>query len=228
MRSRGILIVIAVLLAGAATAAVFQYVQGVEDEAATGGDMARVVVSKQDIPSGTDLGPLLTQGAFTTQGFPQDALVDGAVTSLTQLEGQQAASTILAGEQISVARLRGEGEFGGGVLGIPEGHQALTIALEGPRIGGGHLRQGDHVTVYATFADPDERTLVLVPDVLVLRPPGVEAAGQGSGAVTLALTPRDAQRLVFAQERGTVWLGLLPPGQAGEPQPPVTDRQVSR
>jgi pilus assembly protein CpaB len=230
MKSRGFLIVIALLLAGAATAAVFQYVRGVEDEAETGGGMVQVIVSKQDIPSGADLNPLLSQGAFTTQAFPEETVVEGAVTSLAQLQGQQTASPILAGEQISMARLRGEEEFGGGVLGIPEGLQAVTISLEGPRAAGGYLRRGDHVTVYATFTAPDERTIVLVPDVMVLQPPPAAAAGGAAagGPVTLALAPVDAQRLVFAQERGTVWLSLLPPGQEGEGHGPVTERQVSR
>jgi hypothetical protein len=46
--------------------------------------------------------------------------------------------------------------------------------------------------------------------------------------VTMALRPRDAQRVVFGQENGSVWLGLLPPGQAGTAQPPFTTGQVVR
>ena len=229
MRSRGFLIVVALVLAAAATVAVFQYVRGVEDEAVAGEDMVQVIVSKQDIPSGTDLTPLLTQGVFTTQAFPSDTVLEGAVTSLSQLEGNQTASSILAGEQVSVARLRGENQTGGGMLGIPDGHEALTILLDGPRAAGGFLRQGDHVTVYATFAAPREQTIVLVPDAVVLRTPSTAATagGEAGGQVTLALTPVDSQRLVFSQERGTIWLGLLPPGEDGEARGPISARRVA-
>ena len=33
--------------------------------------------------------------------------------------------------------------------------------------------------------------------------------------ITLDLLPQDAQNLVFAQENGLVWLGLLPPDEDG-------------
>ena len=35
--------------------------------------------------------------------------------------------------------------------------------------------------------------------------------------LTLDLTKRDAQNLVFAQENGHLWFGLLPPGDKGRP-----------
>jgi hypothetical protein len=44
--------------------------------------------------------------------------------------------------------------------------------------------------------------------------------------VTLALRPHDALKVVFAEENGFVWLGLLPPGQTGSALPPLTTAQV--
>lgn len=230
MKTRGLVVLLAILLAGAATAAMFMYVRGVRDEARTGGGMVQVVVAKQDIPAGTDLGPLVNQGVFTTRGVPEEGLVEGAVTSVAQIQGQQSATAILAGEQIPVARLRGEGEVGGGLLGIPEGHEAITVPLDVSRAGGGALRTGDHVTMFATFANPEDTTAVLVPDVQVLKvnATGGEAGGGGGQLVTLALEPEDAQKVVFAQERGTVWLGLLPPGQEGTRGRPISYGQVTR
>jgi len=60
--------------------------------------------------------------------------------------------------------------------------------------------------------------------------PGSEQVQQGSGqvSVTLALLPEDAQRLVFAMEQGTVWLGLLPPNASGKGLRPVSFAQVLR
>jgi hypothetical protein len=89
--------------------------------------------------------------------------------------------------------------------------------------------------VYATFSDVDfknqgDATVNLVPDAQVLRVSGgggtTEAASTNDIMVTLGLTPRDGQRVVFAQEKGSVWLALLPPGLKGKPLPPVTYAQA--
>jgi hypothetical protein len=71
-------------------------------------------------------------------------------------------------------------------------------------------------------------TTVLVPsaEVLAVYQPAYGDTGGGLGAtqtqrgagtvtLTLALTPTDAQRMVFTMESGTVWLGLLPPDANG-------------
>jgi hypothetical protein len=46
--------------------------------------------------------------------------------------------------------------------------------------------------------------------------------------VTVALLPKDAQDVVFAQEKGTLWLGLLPPGESGKKQNPTNILKVVR
>ncbi len=239
MKTRGLAIVVAFLLAGVATAAVFMYVRGVRSQSEAQEVMVPVVVSKEDIPPGTPLDALLAGGKFTTTTVPQTALIRGVVTTLEQLQGQQTSSPILAGEQISTARLRGEAEFGGGILGIPEGHKAITLPLDVPRAIGTVLRKGDHVSVYSTFEAAGggaEATVTVVPDVLILEVFGgavdpntgtaVAPATSGSILVAMALEPRDAQRVVYAMERGSVWLGLLPPNEVGQPEPPVTIGEV--
>src|SRR5439155_4404156 len=97
MRIRGMAVVLAMLLAFAATLDVFLYVKGVRNDAKTGGGTVDIVVSKQDIAVGQALNPLIESGAFTTRGFPRDDLVQGVVTDLNQLRGQTAAFPILAG-----------------------------------------------------------------------------------------------------------------------------------
>ena len=62
MRSRGLVVAIAVVLAIVAAAAVILYTNGVKNDAVTGGALSVVVVSKQDIAANTSLNPLLEQG----------------------------------------------------------------------------------------------------------------------------------------------------------------------
>jgi hypothetical protein len=42
----------------------------------------------------------------------------------------------------------------------------------------------------------------------------------------MAFLPEEAQRFVYALEQGTVYLSLLPPGQAGVELDPLTVAQV--
>jgi pilus assembly protein CpaB len=243
MKSRGIVLVVAVVFAAVAAGAVFMYVRGIEEESRAEEVRVPIVVSKEDIAPGTKLNPLLSSGMFVSAEFPRTVLIRGVVTSLQQLQGQETSSPILAGEQISTARLRGEAEFGGGILGIPPRHKAITIPLETHRAVGGAVRTGDHVSIYATFQEAGQTaalndvpgvTITLVPDVQVLQVSvpssgglGTSAQGSTSVFVTMALRPRDVQRVVFAMERGQVWLGLLPPNEAGTSDPPVSFGEVA-
>ena len=251
MKMRGLSVAVALVLAVGATLGVFLYVQGVRKESKTPlANAVSVVVSKKDIPAGTKLDALITAGDFTTLSVSKDAVVQGAVTSLSQLQGRTTNAFVLHGEQISTVRLQGTNTRTGGTLGLKEGYQAVTISLDTPRAGGGIVAADDHITVYATFdsvsitrADVQaflkgkdanvaslnvgDYTMVVVPDVRVLRisgaGAGVAAPTTGDIQLTLELLPVDAQKLIFAQEQGKVWLSLLAPGEKGVDNPPVND-----
>jgi pilus assembly protein CpaB len=235
MKTRGLALAIALLVAASATAAVFLYVQNVKADATAGAAMVTVVVSKKDITAGTKLDPLVDSGQLTTLQVPQAAVVPGAVTDLSQLRGRRANTFILQGEQISTARLQGTSYNTGGALGLPKGYEGISIQLQAQAVPGQLVQPGDHVAVYATFSDVDFKglgdvTVNLVPDAQVLRVSGgggtTETASTNDIMVTLGLTPRNGQRVVFAQEKGSVWLALLPPGLKGKPLPPVNYAQA--
>jgi pilus assembly protein CpaB len=255
MKTRGVAVMVAVLLAIGATWAMFLYVQGVRSRAEEPPKMVSVVVPKQDISAGTVLDDLISENAFTSITVPENAIVEGAITDLAQLEQTTAAYPILAGEQISTLRLEGfEEKPPGGVLGIPGGMKAVTIPLDLPRAVGGVVQRGDHVTVYATFSEisllpgsleqiltsetaPEAKnrelgslSITVVPDVELLKVETAESTGGGSSSeslnrtvlLTMALSPKDAQNVVFAQERGLMWVALLPPNEEGTEEPPVS------
>lgn len=157
---------LALLLATLATAGVFLYSRGVKEDARQGGDLATIVVSKVDISANTDLNNLIRDEMFTTLDVPRDALIDDPITQVSQLRNLRNSVYIFAGEQIPLARVQG-GEVPGGLLSIPEGHQAMTVALDAPRAISGALAGGDNVAIYATFNDV-EITLI-------------EGAGTGAG-----------------------------------------------
>ena len=151
MKGRGLVVFLALILATLATAGVFMYSRGVQEEAKTGGTMVQVVVSKVDIPARTDLDQLIKDDQFRIIQVPESVVVDGAVTSIDQLAGKSNSVAILAGEQIPVARI--SGNVPGGALAIPEGMEAITVSLDAPRGVAGAINAGDHVTIYSTFKD---------------------------------------------------------------------------
>jgi Flp pilus assembly protein CpaB len=183
-------VVLALILATLATVGVFLYSQGVKEDAKSGGDLVTVVVSDVDIPANSDLNQYIADGSFRALQVPVDAVVADAITQLSQLEGRRNSVVLFAGEQIPLGRVQG-GEVPGGLLSIPEGHQAVTVALDAPRAISGVLAGGDNVAIYATFTgvevvrlnkklqapadgtqerpQPFDTTIVLAPQVEVLR-----------------------------------------------------------
>lgn len=247
MTSRGFVLGIAMLLALAATAAVAVYVRGIEERSEKAENMVQVIVAKEDIIAGERLDELLARGAFKTDSVAEDSLVENAITSLDQLEGKTTSSPIIAGEQVSAARLEGSGALPGGTLGIPTGYTAVNVALPAPAVVGGEITSGDHVAVYANFGEVDGGkvknaagglTVNLIPDAQVLRVVGVIPGSSGAlGStsrysdielgVTMALKPRDAEKLIYAKGQGEIHLALIPPGEKGQKQSPMTLGEVA-
>ena len=237
MRSRGLVIAVAFLLAMSATFVVYLYMRGVEQRS-TGGDMVSVIVSDEDIPAGTQLDELIAEDHFSSLRVPEDAVVRDAVTSVASLHGRETSAPILAGEQISTTRLQGSEQLPGGNLGIPNGYQALTLPLEAPRLAGGAIQPGDHVTLYGTFTNvasakgnAPAATVTLVADVEVLEVTTSEVTSETSQTTqmaTLALKAKDAQKTVFAQEQGSVWMTLLPPNENGTDSGTTTAAELVR
>ena len=245
MRSRGLVVAIAVVLAVAAAAAVILYTQGVKEQARSGGELTNVIVATQEIPANQSLDPLVDQGIFTEIQLPADALVEGAVTDVGELRGVTTTTPILANEQISTSRLS-SAERPLNLTGVSKGHVGVAVELDAPQGGVGNIQPGDSVQVFATYQgvqvikgdlrklvnsaaagttspkiDLPDFTLTLIPTVRVLRiqNPSVDTeTGRSDSSriqVTLDLLPQDAQNLVFAQENARIWLGLLPPGEDG-------------
>ena len=150
MRSRGLVVGIALVLAIAAAAAVILYTNKVKKDAAVGGDQVSVVVSTQDIPANTALNTL-SADTFKTVPVPRSVEVAGAVTSTLQLTDQITSGLILANEQIPVSRLSGGSTQGVSSIGVTKGNVGVTLKLDGAAGGDGVIHAGDHITVYANY-----------------------------------------------------------------------------
>ena len=201
MKSRGLVVAIAVVLAVLAAVGVIVYTSSVRENAITEGTTT-VLVSTQDIQANTPLDPLISQGVFQTIQAPNDGVVPDAVTDVSQLQGQTATAPIYQNEQIPTARISGGAS---NILGIDEGNIGLGLQVDGQAAVNGYVQQGDHITIYATFP---RGTLVTKQTLRVLLTPaqlsktisqalsGTAAAGAASPNVfqmatdfTVALVP---------------------------------------
>jgi len=233
MRRQTLVIPIALLLAVMAAAGVVLYTMNVKEEATTGGPTATVVVASEDVPTGTELDPLIEQGKLVEQEIPKNYIVPGAVGSLEELQGTTVSQPLLEGEQILASRIAELGSVKGGTIGIPQGFSAFTMELRPEQTVANVLNRGDHVRVFATFAEKSgaRASVALLPDVEVLAvsnegdPESQQAAT--NQLVTLAVTADDAAKLaLFGQDTGSLWLNLLPPDAGNDVPAPFTDTDL--
>jgi Flp pilus assembly protein CpaB len=189
MRSRGLVVAIAVVLAVLAAVGVIVYTNQVE-KSVTEEETTVVVVSSQDIPSNTNLNTLLDTGGFQEIRVPDSALVAGAVTTLEELRDRVTSAPILANEQIPLSRL-GEGTLN--TVGVSEGHVGLGIQLGGPQSVNGLIQRGDSIVVYATYK---KGTPVLKEDLKTfLEPAQIEQLFDAAAGTST--TPLSNQNILF-------------------------------
>ena len=84
MKAKGMVGVTAFVLAAVAALAMFLFLHGVQHSASSSGAQATVVVAKKDLPAGTSMDAVISQGDLTTATVPAKDEVAGAVTSVEQ------------------------------------------------------------------------------------------------------------------------------------------------
>jgi Flp pilus assembly protein CpaB len=113
---------------------------------------------------------------------------------------------------------------------IPEGKQAVAVQM--PFVSGlaGYAKAGDHVNVYgnidekavgATPAPPATKLLLAAVQVLAVTGPA-PGADAGNATYLLALDAAQAEQAIFFAKFQSLWLTLVPKGQA--PQPATAGR----
>lgn len=246
MKHRGLMLAAAVALGVIAALLAARYLKGASAELAEQAEPVEVLVAVKSSPRGTGAEELVRDKALETRKIPRQYVADGAVSTIAAVEGQVLAVDVSAGEQITRSKFAYP-SAAGIAYSIPEGLVAVSIPADDVTCVSGSLKAGDTVMVLATFdPGPDGKqpeTRVLLPKARVLAVNGQVVAtpdaekrstgGIGGSAsarsttaptITLALTPSDVVKLVFAEEQGSVWLSLLPPTAVETPQ--VTGRTL--
>lgn len=248
MRSKIIILSVAVVLGLLAVLFGARYLDSAKADIASGVEPVSVLVATRDVPAGTPAEQLLDQEFAAEKDVPRQYVADGAISSLGSIKGKVLAVPLTRGEQLTSSRFK-VAEDVGLTYALPEGYVAISVPDNPARGVSGFIAPGDYVMVISSF-DPGELeeavSKILIKKARVLatgkqtsqtvEPQEEESDGGMLGGpaetttvqtLTLAVTPVDAERLVFAQEVGSVWYTLLSsnsidvPDTAGETYPPV-------
>jgi pilus assembly protein CpaB len=229
MRRRITGLLVAAVLAIAGTIVLARYVDAASDREAAGEELVEVLVVTTFVPAGTSAAEL--GEVVEVEQVPQRLLTEGAIADLASVEGLVTTADLIVGEQLTTGRFATADEAPVAQGAAPEGLVELTIALDAVRALGGTIEPGDHVAVIAGF-DSDVRPTpevgVLLDDVLILRVQGVRATDVEASTtggeqatelptdgllVTMAVDGPAAERLVFANDRGTIYLARVHEGE---------------
>jgi pilus assembly protein CpaB len=213
----------AVVVAALGTAMVFLYVKGADERALRDTNPQEVLVATTRVDAGTTVQAASAKGAFVRRALPRVAIADGAVSSINPIQDKIALTTIFPGQQI-LQQMFGDSAAATGPFAMPEGHPlAVAFSFADPNRVAGYVQPGSRVIVFATDDSANTTTVVLDDTTVVAVGPSTASTTAGSrtpnrasgtqdeasqALLTLALTRQEAQRMIQAASRGTLYLGL--------------------
>jgi pilus assembly protein CpaB len=196
-------------------------------------NLNRVAVAKVAIPIGSKIIP----EQITVVQFPKESTPDGAFDSPEKLAGRVAVTNIAAREPITEARLAPEGSAGGLSAVIPEGYRAMTVKVDDAAGISGFIMPGALVDVVVVI-DPREGSGMQDPiSKIVLQNIKVLANGQNIDkpedqreansvkAVTLQVTPEQAEKLALASSEGKLQLVMRNQIDQGDEETPGVNKR---
>ncbi|MBM3251525.1 MAG: Flp pilus assembly protein CpaB [Candidatus Omnitrophica bacterium] len=228
MDKKKISLIVAVVMGLAAIILVNKYLQQVEQEKTKASvEVTRAVIATKRIPAGTAIDRTMVE----LRKIPLEFTQPGALDSVEAALGKKAVIDIAANEQVLSSKFSDAISKGPGstlAMKTPFGKRAITISMDELSAVGGMIRPGDYVDIIGNFPFPQMMdgkvetqiaTVMLFQNVLVLAV-GAQidqesldkgSARSGASTVTLALTPKEAELITYAQQQGQLKLVLRSP-----------------
>lgn len=213
---------IAAILALLTTFLVFMYINKATTSTETI-EYLNVYVASKTLPA----KHLITDEDIDVMKVANEYINPQAVLNKADIIGKRLKDRVIKGEQILKDRLVGEGNLAL-AFSIPDGKRAVSINVNEQIAVGNHIRPGDYVDIIVTFQSKemeDNTTKYVLPPVskIVIQNVQVLALGQNQtietekiaeppSTVTLAVTPQEAEQLVFCSDFGVITLALRPAG----------------
>ncbi|MDT7806889.1 MAG: pilus assembly protein CpaB [Acidobacteriota bacterium] len=232
MRNKRLLFVLASAAAFGLVAAV-SVSRYLSDAQANTRNMNNVVVAKVDIPLGTKI----EAEQLSTAQFPSNAIPEGTFDKAEKLVGRVAVVNVAAREPVTDFKLAPEGSAGGLSAVIPEGYRAMTVKVDDVIGVAGFLQPGTMVDVLTVIDPPGNMASGNPISKIVLQNVKVLASGQNLDkpkndreadavkAVTLQVTPGQAEKLALASTEGKLRLVLRNMIDQDDEQTPGADKR---
>jgi len=232
LRNKRLIIAIlaAVVFGTLATVSVSRYLANVQ---AYTTNLASVVVAKVEIPVGSKI---IAEQLEVVQ-YPRSVMPEGTFPKVgNNLIGRVAVAKIAVREPITEARLAPVGAMGGLSSVIPEGFRAMTVKVDDVVGISGFIMPGTLVDVVVTIEPPENSAQKEKVSKIVLQNIKVLANGQNIDkpksereaervkAVTLQVTPEQAEKLALAGTEGKLQLVMRNSVDQGDEQTPGANK----
>jgi pilus assembly protein CpaB len=180
------------------------------------GGQGRIAVANIEIPLGSPITPEMVRMV----DWPQDSLPVGAFAKLEDVHGRVVTGTLQRGEPVLEARLAPVGTKGGLSAVVPAGKRAMTVRVNDVVGVAGFALPGTFVDVMVNTQaeggrnnDRDNTISKIVLDRILVLAVAQEADRDSTkpkvvNAVTLEVTPQQAELLDLARSVGTLSLVL--------------------
>lgn len=205
--TRAIIMLILSLVAG--VAAVLLAARWMGEQAA--GSQTRVLVATRDLALGQAITPVMLQDI----AWPTGTLPNGSFSDPKKLEGRVVRSSIFKGEPILTPKLAPEGTKAGLDSVIKDGRRAITVKVNEVVGVAGFLAPGSYVDLLVNIKDDRENSMskIVLERIMVLAVAqesnrGDETKPKVVNAVTLEVTPMEAEKIDLARNIGTLSLML--------------------
>ncbi len=178
-------------------------------------DLNNVVVAKSEI----SLGAKITAEQLTLTPMPNGSAPEGAFRKIEEVVGRVAITPIGVREAITNLKLAPEGIGAGLSAVIPEGYRAMTVKVDDVVGVSGFVMPGSYVDVIAVIVPvnqtsasqgPISKTVLQNIKVLAsgakIDSPENQRVPSDVKAVTLQVTPEQAEKLVLAANEGKLQL----------------------
>src|SRR5439155_23285644 len=170
--------------------------------------------------------------------FPAESMPDGAFQSIEKLAGRVAVVNIAPREPITEPRLAPEGTAGGLSAVIPEGYRAMTVKVDDVVGISGFIMPGTLVDVVVVITPVDQTSQqgpiskIVLQSIKVLAngqnidKPASEREANSVKAVTLLVTPEQAEKLALASSEGRLQLAMRNSIDQGDEQTPGINKRT--
>jgi pilus assembly protein CpaB len=175
----------------------------------------KIVVAAADIPIGT----VITGAQLKVTSWPKDSIPPGSAQLTDSVVNRVAIRPITQGDAVTEQKLKPKaGAPGSGFMTyvVPQGHRAVTVAVNEVAGVAGFLTPNDRVDVIVTIPLPGNEkeniSKIILENVPILATGQVTDQKEGKPVVvptvTLDLIPADAEKLVLSASKGSLQLLL--------------------